>query len=203
MRGGIIQKNLSLQFITIESVATVYLTGHQLTAVQVTLLQSMAMKLGHFHRFLFYGLHGLLDEIVFTSLHDSILVERDFSLKGHSSIWAFFIYGTGSLVVEYIYRKWSLDKLNFLLRGIAYVAIAFFWEFNTGLLLKQFAACPWDYTHKDYDFMGLITLDYAPLWCMAGFYQEYLTKFLDSLRITSNEMAVTGDLANGVKPKHE
>lgn len=157
------------------------------------------MTLTLLHRFLFYGLHGFLDEIVFTSLHDFILVKPDYSFKGHSSIWSFFIYGSGSLLVELVYKRYCLHNFNVLIRGIFYISIAYFWEFNTGLVLKQFSACPWDYTHKDFDFMGLITLDYAPFWCLAGFYQEYLIKFLDSLRIAKDLGA--GELSNGVKTK--
>lgn len=157
------------------------------------------MALTILHRFLFFGLHGFLDEIVFTSIHDFILVQPDYTLRGHSSIWSFFIYGSGSLLVEYFYKKYRLRNFNIVLRGIVYTSIAFFWEFSTGVILKQFSACPWDYTHKDFDFMGLITLDYAPFWCLAGLYQEYLTEFLDSLRITEKEE--TSEISNGVKSK--
>ena len=153
------------------------------------------------HRFLFYGLHGFFDEIVFTSFHDYLLVQRDYSLRGHSSIWSFFIYGSGSLIVESIYKGYNLRNRNIIIRGMVYIFIAFFWEFTTGLILKQFSACPWDYTHKDFDFMGLITLDYAPFWCIAGFYQEYLSTFLDSLRIVAAPESTS--LANGIKSKPE
>ena len=33
-----------------------------------------------------------------------------------------------------------------------------------GWVLRQFDACPWDYTEFDGDFMGLVTLEYAPFW---------------------------------------
>jgi len=159
------------------------------------------MELTLLHRFIFYGLHGFFDEIVFTSLHDYLLVNPDYSLRGHSSIWSFFIYGSGSLLVETVYKKYKLRDRNIIIRAILYMSIAFTWEFITGLILKQFSACPWDYTHKDFDFMGLITLDYAPFWCIAGFYQEYLTAFLDSLRIVKS--AEPCSVANGVNPKSE
>ena len=159
------------------------------------------MTLTLLHRFLFYGLHGFFDEIVFTSLHDYFLVQPDYSLRGHSSIWSFFIYGSGSLFVEFIYKKYNLRNRNIIVRAMIYTSIAFFWEFTTGLILKQFSACPWDYTHKDFDFMGLITLDYAPFWCIAGFYQEYLIEFLDSLRIV--KVLPPSSLTNGIGPKSE
>ena len=52
-----------------------------------------------------------------------------------------------------------------------YVVIAFSWEFTTGLILRQFDACPWDYSHYPYNFMGLITLEYAPGWLFLAFLQ--------------------------------
>eukprot|EP00112_Aurelia_sp_Birch-Aquarium-sp1_P005303 Seg16.7 transcript_id=Seg16.7/GoldUCD/mRNA.D3Y31 product="Transmembrane protein 229B" protein_id=Seg16.7/GoldUCD/D3Y31 len=152
------------------------------------------------HRFFFYGLHGFFDEIVFTSVHDFVLVKPEYALRGHSSLWSFPIYGIGSLLVEYTYRR-IYPKTNIVLRGLIYVLIAFSWEFTTGLILKQFSACPWDYTHKDYDFMGLITIDYAPFWCFAGLYEEYLVEFLDSLKMHKKGVTEDGEIANGFKPK--
>ena len=46
-------------------------------------------------RFFFYGLHGLFDEIVFTALFDLFLHPHgNAHLKGYSTIYSFFIYGT-------------------------------------------------------------------------------------------------------------
>ena len=158
------------------------------------------MKLSIYHRFAFFGLHGFFDEIIFTALHDFIIHDPNFKLSGHSSIWAFFIYGSGSLLVEWMYYKYLKGKRNIVIRGLSYIVIAFTWEFTTGMILHQFSACPWDYTHKDFDFMGLVTLDYAPFWCGAGFYQEYLSTFLDSLEIkeaNNNKQIQTCSVCHG------
>lgn len=64
-----------------------------------------------------------------------------------------------------------------------YLMITYFWEFTTGLILQQFDACPWDYTHYDYDFMGLITLEYAPGWLLLCYWQDVVSEFLLSLRL--------------------
>ena len=55
-----------------------------------------------FFRFYLYALNGLLCEIIFTAIWDSIEKfvysgEVDLKLIGHSHIWALFIYGTAML----------------------------------------------------------------------------------------------------------
>lgn len=53
-------------------------------------------------------------------------------------------------------------------RGVIYVAWSFSWEFSTGLFLRQFDACPWDYaSYFSGHFMGLITAEYVPVWYIA------------------------------------
>ena len=128
------------------------------------------------YRFYFYGMHGFLDEIMFTSIHDYFLVKKDLSLPGHSSPYSFFTYGFASLIVEWLYLN-VLRKSNILLRSLVYVVFAFSWEYLAGWTLQQFDACPWNYSHKPYNLHGLITLDYAPLWIGACLYQEVLTNF--------------------------
>ena len=48
----------------------------------------------------------------------------------------------------------------------------YLWEFSAGLLLRQFGACPWDYSPFDFDFFGLITLEYAPAWFIGAVLTE-------------------------------
>ncbi|KAK6997746.1 hypothetical protein BgiMline_007168 [Biomphalaria glabrata] len=48
------------------------------------------------------------------------------------------------------------------------------WTCITGYILKQFGACPWDYTPFHGDFMGLVTLEYAPLWYIGALVHEQL-----------------------------
>jgi len=37
-----------------------------------------------------------------------------------------------------------------------------------GYLLRLFGACPWNYEAYEWDFLGLICLEYAPLWYLAS-----------------------------------
>ncbi|KAK4299536.1 hypothetical protein Pmani_027208 [Petrolisthes manimaculis] len=55
------------------------------------------------------------------------------------------------------------------------------WDFavNTdwalvGLALRQYGACPWDYSERSYNLLGLITLEYFPAWYLASLLTEQL-----------------------------
>ncbi|KAK2858936.1 hypothetical protein Q5P01_003556 [Channa striata] len=113
-------------------------------------------------RFLFFGMHGFLDEVLFTSVFN--LVEKsDQTLSGHTSLWSFLMYGSCSFVVEKLYlhlyfsRAWGTWR-----RLPIYICFVYTWEFTWGLVLRQFDACSWDYSHYPHNFMGLITLLYLP-----------------------------------------
>lgn len=133
-------------------------------------------------RFLFFGMHGFLDEVLFTSVFN-LVEKRDRSLSGYSSLWSFLMYGSCSFVVEKLYlhlhfgRGWGTCR-----RLPIYVCFIYAWEFSWGLLLRQFGACSWDYSHYPHNFMGLITLLYLPGWVCLSLYQDVLSNVL--LRIT-------------------
>ena len=61
--------------------------------------------------------------------------------------------------------------------------MAYTWEFIGGLVLNQFSARTWDYTDYKYDVMGLIALEYAPLWFCSGLFQEYFYEYLLTLSL--------------------
>ena len=104
----------------------------------------------------------------------------DFALKGFSSMWSFITYGLGTfLVAEGIHNY--LYNAPLLLRCVLYVPGTYAAEFTFGLILTFFNACPWDYTEFEYDLMGLITLEYAPAWFMAGVYFEYIMSVMERL----------------------
>jgi hypothetical protein len=57
------------------------------------------------------------------------------------------------------------------IRTPLYVLVLYIWELS--LVLQQFDACSWYYSHYDYNFMGLITLDcdglfdvYGKIYCL-------------------------------------
>ena len=136
-------------------------------------------------RFFFYGLHGLFDEIVFTALFDLFLHPHgNAHLKGYSTIYSFFIYGSCSMFFERMYVFLCLKHgIKMHIRIPLYVLVLYIWELSFGLVLRQFDACSWDYSHYDYNFMGLITLEYAPGWLILSVWQDLLFDFLLSLSI--------------------
>uniref|UniRef100_A0A3Q3LI82 Uncharacterized protein n=1 Tax=Mastacembelus armatus TaxID=205130 RepID=A0A3Q3LI82_9TELE len=128
-----------------------------------------------FLRFLFFGMHGFLDEVLFTSVFN-LLERSDRSLSGYTSLWSFLMYGSCSFMVEKLYlhlhfsRGWGTWR-----RLPIYICFIYTWEFSWGLVLRQFGACSWDYSHYPHNFMGLITLLYLPGWVCLSLYQDVLS----------------------------
>ena len=145
-------------------------------------------------RFYFYGIQGFCDEIIFTSLFDFIQ-HGDWKFNGHSALSTFFMYGSCSLCVERLY-VWLYYKhgVHWGWRIPLYLLIAYTWEFSWGLVLRQFKACPWDYSHYKYNVMGLITLEYAPGWLVLCVMQDVFADFL--LRIKVETRPDSRDLKN-------
>jgi len=140
-----------------------------------------AVPLGWWWRFYFYGLQGFADEIAFTSVFN-FFKTGDPKLQGHSAISSFFIYGSCSLFAEQMvylrlkdYPRWH--------RYPIYLALCYIWELSSGAVLTMFDACPWDYTEYDYDFCGLITLEYAPLWLTLSILFDFMCEFMLSIRM--------------------
>jgi uncharacterized membrane protein len=115
-------------------------------------------------RFLFYGMVGVSFEIIFTGVKRLAASGfRDWSLRGKSYIWMFPIYGLAAFLFEPVHDQ--LRSNFWILRGLIYTAGLFVVEFVTGWLLRATTGrCPWDYTGKKYNFMGLIRWNYAPVW---------------------------------------
>ncbi|KYO21699.1 transmembrane protein 229B [Alligator mississippiensis] len=159
-----------------------------------------AEPLTAFSRWYLYAIHGYFCEVMFTAAWEFV-VNFNWKFPGVTSVWALFIYGTSILIVEkmYLYLK---DKCNIIVRCLIYTLWTYFWEFTTGFILRQFNACPWDYSQFDFDFMGLITLEYAIPWFCAAFIMEQLV-IRNTLRLRFDENAEPGaptatvTLANG------
>ncbi|XP_063073976.1 transmembrane protein 229A [Engraulis encrasicolus] len=145
-------------------------------------------------RFVFFGMHGFLDEIVFTSVFN-LFEKSDRSLSGHTSLWSFLMYGSCSFVVEKLYmhlhfaRGWST-----WMRLPIYIVFIYTWEFSWGLALRQYDACSWDYSHYPLNYMGLVTLLYLPGWVCLSLYQDVLSNVLLRVVCTKEETL----LATGV-----
>ncbi|XP_016424243.1 transmembrane protein 229b [Sinocyclocheilus rhinocerous] len=140
-------------------------------------------------RWYLYAIHGYFCEVMFTAAWEFV-VNCNWKFPGVTSVWALFIYGTCILIVERMYLCLR-DRCNVLLRCIIYTLWTYLWEFGTGLLLRQFDACPWDYSEFKYNFMGLITAEYAVPWFCASFIVERLV-IRNTLRLRFDEAADPG-----------
>ncbi|XP_076315507.1 transmembrane protein 229B-like [Tachypleus tridentatus] len=119
-----------------------------------------------------YGIHGYFTEVMFTAAWEFI-VNANWKFPGCTSVWSLFIYSFCGYAIEQMYLRLK-DRVPILLRGLIYLIFTYSWEFSTGYILRYFNACPWDYTPFDFDVVGLITLEYAPLWYVATLIQEQL-----------------------------
>uniref|UniRef100_A0A2C9L0S4 Transmembrane protein 229b n=1 Tax=Biomphalaria glabrata TaxID=6526 RepID=A0A2C9L0S4_BIOGL len=96
-------------------------------------------------RFYIYAIHGYATEVMFTALWEFV-VNLNWKFPGNTSMWSFPIYGLSGLVCEHIFVYLSSREVPLVTRGLVYTFWTYCWEFSTGYILKQFGACPWDYT---------------------------------------------------------
>lgn len=127
-------------------------------------------------RFYIYAIHGYATEVMFTAIWEFV-VNFNMKLPGVTSIWSFPIYGISVLVVEQLYLILDAHKIPLIVRALVYTIWTYCWEFSTGFVLRQFDACPWDYTPFEGDFMGLVTLEYLPLWYFGAIFVERVIIF--------------------------
>lgn len=127
-------------------------------------------------QFIVFGLTGWCMEIMWTGLHS--LVKRDFRLISNTSIWMFFIYG---LAVFLGPVSKVMSSYPVIIRGGVYAICIFAAEFVTGMLMKTLNMCPWDYSSNRFSVMGVIRLDYLPVWFAVGLIMEYLHKILEKV----------------------
>lgn len=109
------------------------------------------------------GAAGWCMEILWTGLH--AVGRKEWKMTGTSSLWMFPIYGMAACIGP-ISR--SIRKLPAVIRGSFYMTGIFVTEFGTGLFLKHYGMCPWDYSGTPFNYKGVIRLDYAPVWFFAG-----------------------------------
>ena len=121
--------------------------------------------------FLKCGLTGWCLEILFTSM--DALRRRDMTLKGHTSLWMFPIYGSAAILSP-ISRL--LRGKSALTRGLTYMSLIFSIEYLTGRFLSRKKSCPWDYGRSRWNIGRVIRLDFAPYWFFVGLlYEQLLT----------------------------
>ncbi|XP_072819363.1 transmembrane protein 229B isoform X1 [Vicugna pacos] len=161
---------------------------------------SSAEPLTALSRWYLYAIHGYFCEVMFTAAWEFV-VNFNWKFPGVTSVWALFIYGTSILIVERMYLRLR-GRCPLLVRCLIYTLWTYLWEFTTGFILRQFNACPWDYSQFDFDFMGLITLEYAVPWfCGALIVEQFIIR--NTLRLRFDKDAEPGEpsgplaLANG------
>ena len=128
-------------------------------------------------RFLLYGIVGWSIEIIWTGLFS--LISGNFTLQAYTSLWMFFIYGCAIFLepLHDIIRDW-----NVILRGIIWVVIIWGVEYTTGkILLGILDVYPWQYFGK-FAVEGIVKLDYAPAWFVAGLLFERMHATLDKMK---------------------
>ncbi|MBQ9090992.1 MAG: hypothetical protein IJY52_01825 [Anaerotignum sp.] len=125
--------------------------------------------------FMIFGVLGWCAEILWTGFCS--LLAGDNALTAQTYLWMFPIYGLAGLSVPLFlaFRRYCplWQRVGF------YVFAIFTVEFATGWLLQMVTgACPWDYGDGRFSVMGLIRLDYAPLWAILGLFFEEMCVFL-------------------------
>ncbi|CAN7995092.1 unnamed protein product [Ixodes hexagonus] len=123
-------------------------------------------------RLYLYALHGFFLEVMFTAAWE-LVVSGSLKLHGCTSVWCLFIYSFSCLVMEKIHEVLEPWGLPLHIRALAQTFWIYVWEFSTGWFLRKLNGCPWDYAAFAYNFCGLVTLEYAPLWYVCGFLFEY------------------------------
>lgn len=113
--------------------------------------------------FFICGLTGWCIEILFTSAGS--LKKKDGRLIGQTSVWMFPIYGMAACIGP-VYQK--IKEKPAIFRGTLYTVGIFTFEYLSGTFLKKHQLCPWDYSDAKANIGGVIRLDYAPFWMVAG-----------------------------------
>ena len=113
--------------------------------------------------FILCALTGWCMEILWTGLHS--ILSGELTMTGKTSLLMFPIYGSAAFI-EPIWRR--LCNKPIVLRGLIYTICIYAVEYTSGLLLRTLGICPWDYTGDPTNINGLIRLDFAPFWFIAG-----------------------------------
>lgn len=136
------------------------------------------MSLENIFFFVLFGIIGVASEVFFISI-TNIFRKRYRCLIGQSSLWMFFVYGTVYFII--LLGRTYFSGYSIFLRGLLYLVLIYALEFTSGSILTKFKAIPWDY-RKDtkYNFRGIISLEFLPIWYVGGIISELLYLFLKS-----------------------
>ncbi|MDO8571491.1 MAG: hypothetical protein Q7R79_02335 [bacterium] len=121
---------------------------------------------------------GLGMEVAFTATRN-VLFRKNKSGMGYSSIWYAPLYACAP-VFFFLFHTW-LFAFPWFLRGLLYVASIFAVEYcgmSALRILLGKSPSESEYRRSRWNIHGLIRLDYAPLWFLAGFAFEYAFLFI-------------------------
>lgn len=126
-------------------------------------------------RFFIYGLLGWGLEVFWTGLIS--LMKGDHRLRGQTYLWMFPIYGL-AILFEPVHNK--IRSLSWFIRGLIWLVLIWTVEYISGGFIRMVTgSIPWDYTGTSpWQISGLIRLDMAPLWFIAGLFFERVHDFL-------------------------
>lgn len=122
-------------------------------------------------RFFIYGFTGLMMEVIWTGILS--FFRLDYSLECRTSLLMLPIYGL-AVMLEPFFEYFVKEGVSVAVRGAVYAGLIFFVEYSTGGIYTLLGICPWNYTGAGLSVNGLIRLDYAPLWAIAGLMFERL-----------------------------
>ena len=124
-------------------------------------------------KFIIYGLLGWNIEVLWTGWCE--LLSGNINMVGRTSLWMFIIYGSGGILFEKVLPK--IKDRKWFERGFIWMCLIFAVEFLSGAFLKLLGITAWRYDSL-FSVLGLIRLDYGPLWAVVGLAFERLSRFI-------------------------
>ncbi len=117
--------------------------------------------------FIKFATFGVATEVFFTSVYENAKKLKnkqslDWSLKGYSFIWMFFIYGLIPFIAPLLIKIFY--GMPYLVELFLYSIIILLIEYISGFILKKITGqCPWHY-EEGYHLHHLIRFDFIPFW---------------------------------------
>ena len=130
-----------------------------------------------------FACFGITAEVFFTAFSDlynqtPLCGKPLTALAGTSYVWMALIYGL--IPVFGILLHYKAKPIPVWLRLPLYVLIIYAIEFTSGYLLQCVTgSCPWHYT-TGWNVMGLIRLDYFPVWLLFVWLVEQIYIFMNT-----------------------
>ena len=131
-------------------------------------------------RALIFACIGITMEVVFTAASAFLFDKpRDRNLWGHSTLWMFPVYALAGPIFPLL--SVILADEWFVLRLLVYICGIWLTELGSGLALRLLLGeAPWEHSYRAsrWHVDGIIRLDYAPYWAVAGWLFETLSAAL-------------------------